>query len=1012
MAVNKKGKSRVNSRFSLPDLERILEQNERESSTFADLKHATKEAYARKAFINKMEEEMPGASDPIQVQRVVYQANKKIRQMQTYQETKQEQFNAQAMNVVNRDFSQSSVNSQILQSINAPNMQTAGLQMASQGSFASLTTQRQEILERMNTVRGRAERAAGHLVSLTPATEGDFAKRVPNTAAQNTIAAASKEMEELTKRLTMNQAGITELKRQGLDPQSRFSSLTRNSGKAYDVLGERDLQAELASGKGLGALSPQQLREKEIAASEKVIKAMDDLRASFGKGEVVVEQFTKAAEEAQAELDKVQKAQSMGGGGKGSGQAWASVVAQAANLIGNTIQTMAIDQPLQSMQNATGYANLENRKYDMWHAAIAGDMSARLELGGVANAQQFGKDLRERMHWVQGSRLVGAAATTTVGALQAGDAIASAPGGTVASKFLGNAQTVQNIAGGVQAAGEGISQGLIVGKDMYQHISDSAVELQGNLAAMDFNKASSHIPGSQLQAYRNHILGMGAAAREMGAGVGGKFIDETGSAAFMERMIGVGLSSEQAAKLAQYGASTMGSTFSAGDLIRAKHLENWGMGTAEENLQRQAIFSQAGSQNPSQTLAKVLAQGVAEGFNNSKQLNLIAENTGQMVEQAASRGSQYDVGDIAAKMLTAAIDKSNPNKEFAITQQAAGMKSIETMLTDTSTSIPNMIGVARLQKDLDINQTTATVLTKTPTALVQKWRQQVKEGHADDVKIDMLMQGMDVRHSKVFAKDPNAFFDTATTDTVLKEVAASGMGWATGATDKWAKLQKWISEDPANRKGVLRGDIEAVKKAPEDIQTIIGLLGLNASLGGMGNGNAGVYTRDLGMRTGVLTASEAGPLPQEGTNPVSQLSFTQQEAAAGANQSLKAGEEGISRYLGKNFNGTTGSMFIRGTGTTAEGAAGPNGEKTFADNVGKMGEAATNLNQASGALTVAAQKIAESAGVNKLTQETLSQLNSTMKDLKPLMEKMGGKSTPPPPPPSGAARQRADGKTE
>lgn len=971
MAVNRKGKG-VNTidpgeDFGLADLGRLEEQYANEPAAFREMRLRARNARNAINAIDAMENARPGSTqiDIFQEQlREAQRTKAKLEpRMALYKESARERVNAQAINVIGREYSERAINSYITNNQNSLENQVSGMNATWQG-YGALAQQRTGILNQMQGLRQESMSAAGEYMQ----------NRGVNPQAASTLQDNAGKMKDLANQLIPITLAMQQLKQQGLDPQGKQRSLINAGDKASGVLAYNALEDEMRSGKGLGSLSAGDLRKKEAESAEKLIKALDELRNSAGKTKDELEQLNKNAESAAQEFGDISEARRMGspGGGDGykAGAAWATAVGQLANLVGNTIQEMAINQPMKQMGNIAGYANLENQKYDSWKAGNEGNMTERMNVAGWANAGEFGRQMANRAGWVVGARIGGGLAGGAAGGLQLLDAVASAGQGTVGSKLgIKDATTVQQLTGGALAAGEGISTALIYGKDAIQKISTSQAEIAANAQAMQTTRALNHIPGYQLQQYRDHLMHLNKGAMGLGT-YAGTFMDQAGSSAFLDRMTGVGLGGAEMGQLSQFGAANMGSMFSADQALMAKHYENMGWGSSQENMQRMAGFASAGSQNPMQSMEKVLERAVGTGINSSKALNIIAENTGQLVEQDNFRGSGFDTTDTISRLILGAVDRKNTNQEFATRQAAETFKSEEGFKTNTSNSFAGYVAIARMQKDLGMDYASSVAMQQTSPQMRAMWQQMAKDGKLDDVKLQMRNQGIDYASSELFKKDPNAFFSKDASGMVLSQLERGGTGWATAATQNYSKLRSWVNEDPASRVKIYTGEASDAN-APEWVQKQLLAMNQAIKLENKDKDSLAVR-RSMAVGEGWLTSGRAN-LPQEGMMRDDAFGFSQGEKSLGERQRNAAAQQGGEFLGGKGFSGTTGALAVAATGRAHQALPGGGAEAKWAEAAAKsasdFGVSAVKLDNASGRLVEAANKLIEFAGANKLSAD-------------------------------------------
>lgn len=988
MTVNKKNGSvnildlESDDSFGMADLSRLEEQYFNEPVALRELRRRREEALVERRVMNNVARRLPRMHDiPEFAER--YRANEALRaslrkRININRIATGERLSGQAVNIIGREYSERAINSYVSGHTNDLEAQVAGSAQAWQG-YASLNTQRENILNQMQGLRRESMQAAGEYIG----------KSGVNPIAAGTIFDNSNQMKDLAKQLIPITIAMQQLKQQGLDPQGRQRALVNIGDKAAGVLAYNKLEDEMHSGKGIGALSPIELRKKEQDAAEKLIKALEELRNSAGKTAEELTDLNKAAEDAAKEFEDAADARKIGGGGGGGRYSavttWGSIVGQAAQIIGNTIQTLGVSQPMAQMSNIAGYANIENQKYDMWRAGNEGDMTARLNTAGWANAKAFGARMRDNMQIAIGARTVGAAAAFVGGVAQTADAIASAPAGTATSKAgIKDPNTVQNIAGGVLAAGEGLSQTMIYGKDFLDKISQSQADIAGQLAAMDATKQLTHVQGYQAQKYRNLIMGL----REGAQGLGGRadqFMDEAAGHGYLERMKAVGIGIKEMSQLTAFGAANIGSTFSPAMALTAQHFENRALGSATENMQRMAMFAGAGSQNPIESMTAALERAVGSGLDSSRALSMVAENTGQLVEQNYNRGSAFDVSDTASRLLVAGVDTQNTNREFAFKQAAESLKTEQGWRTNTKTSFAGMLNVSRLQKTLDLDTVSATILQGLPDATIAEWAKQAAGGNIEAVKRDMFNQGINTSTSKIFNQDANAstFFGNLRQGKFLSELERGGIGIGVGATQGWKQLQDWIGDDEARRRMFYGENEDLLNSAdtPEYVRTE--MLRIRQSIALQG-GNPNQALRTMGVNLGWKGAART-PTPTAEFTPGA-YGYSQRSYVLASQAEDTAAQEGMGPIGARRGSGLTGTMAEEWSAEQHYKQYGDRPEERFAtaaaESAASFGEAAAQLNGASSKLTEAATLLIGAAGVSALNSSSITkQLNELKRQI-------------------------------
>lgn len=979
MPVNRKGGG-VNTLddddYGLGELGRIGESYDNQPAAYRALRLRARNAHVGINALDSLPEDMLNANPKLKGIRsklvnTIEGVEPRIRNMNA---ARNERLNQQAVNAIGRSYAEGSINSQVSQMVNGQSVQAAGFGMTGQ-SWSDLEDQRSSILGRMAALRQSSTLAAGNYIG----------GHGVNASAANILQGNAGSMRDLTSQLAPIVAAMSQLKSQGLDPTGRQRNLMSWEGRANDLLDNNRLANEMASGKGLGSLSGSELKKKEAEAAERLIKALDELRNSAGKSAETIEDLNKNAEEARQEFEDMSKAVGMGGGNRGSATAQTvfSTIGQIANLVGNTVQTMAISQPQQVMQNGTGYAGLENYKYDTYRSAVDGNMTARLNMGGWANAKEFGESLATRQGIVGGLRVVGGAAGTVAGGLQTFDAVKGL-GGSV----MGN--QAQNVASGVLATGEGIATTAIAGKDLVQKISTSATEIQTNHLGLQNSEALNHVLGSQLQGFRDQMMNGYRAGMGMGDR-GSDFLDTVTNEGYMTRMHNVGMGIGEFGNLSQMGVQNMGSTFDANTAVRAKHLSNLGYGSAQENIGRMSGFAAAGMQNPTQSLERALEHAVGAGLSNSKTLNIIADNTGQMAETNNKSGGMFDVSEAINRLVLGNVDKSKANQEFATQRAFETFRSDQDTRMNVSASLAGQIGIARLQTSLGLDWNSAMSLQQTDDARIATWEAQAKQGgDLSSMMLDMQNAGINTNGSKMLNNDPAGFFSTLRNKKGITTAERGGAGWATKGAAGYQRLLEWIQGDAAGsneRFDIATGKSPIPNGSPKWISEAI--MAMTQSIRNH-DGTADTVAKrvsnfnfGLGRDFGNATAFGA-----EGTTAGGSMGDATAEANRGNKQGVRAAIAG-----GRAIGGVAG---VRQSGDSADNV--PRSEEGWAtaaaESARTFGASAIRLDSASGKLERAADALIKHAGMSKIDPGGEKELEETKRKMNAAGEQGGGEKKP------------------
>lgn len=853
-------------------------------------------------------------------------------QQKMFTESKIERLNRQAVNAVNNEYSPSAINSMVANSVNMPEVQQRATGL-SQNSWESLIKEREGIFSQVGRLREDNSTLAGIY----------FDESGANPNIQDKFASDAQTMRGYAVQLAPINAALKQQKQMGLDPESRQQNLLKTAAQAQGIVNFEGLQRDIQGGNSkFSNLNAEDMKKKEVEAAQKLVQAMDELRASAGKTKEELAKLNKNAEDAASELKEVQEAQAAGAGGGNklkTAQILTSAAGQAFSLIAQGIQTIGVNQPMAQMANLGSVANIENQKYDMFHSALGGNMTSLLNMGGWKNAEAFGGRMAENTKFRQRAEQGAAIGATATGIAQTADAWTSAPGKTIASKFgLANADTVQSLASGALATGEGALSATVTGFNQAREIDTTQARVAGTNQAMNTFKQFTHISGQQLQAFRDHTMGMLGAGRGMGSQAD-SFMDYTTGGNFMGQMKNVGLGIEEAGRLAQYGQQNMGSTFSAGMLIAAKDTERRGLGSAQEHMQRYAALA-AGGQNPQDELAGVMKNALTEGFDNSKALNIIADNTGQMVEREAMAGGVGgNLAEEISRIITRSADKANPNQEFAIRQAAETHMTEEQFRNNRSASFAGQIAVARQMKGLGVSWEEGSLIQGMSSARLNEIGKLSKK---DQVEA-LFEEGIDVRKNKLFQKDPKAFLSSAVQNKLITEAERAGTGFGMGVD--FSKVQDWVKGSSENARAWATGDIS---KMPKEIQDQLLKQNIANKLSNSNVSNKSV--RQNMMAVGGFLDSAGMPI-QEPTG-----------AAKAAFDLRAAGDRRQIDQANAPFQTESGTQRIGGVNEMVqELVKGAPSEQAWAEAPAKaardFGESAVKLNIAGDKLTMAAEKL-------------------------------------------------------
>lgn len=856
-------------------------------------------------------------------------------QIDLYNSAKAERLNTQAANVINREFSESRINTYVAGLSNSDVIQTSGAAMASQG-WDALTARRQEVMASIGAARASALGTAPNYIG----------ENGPDPFKLLTIGGHAQDVMAQSEELARIEAGLRTIRQQGGDPMSRQAWRTKMGIQAQDLVDMNKLREEIGAGKGeFGNLTSIELKKKEQEAAENLIKAQHALANCT---EDTRKSLTKAADDAAKALEDVQKAAGAGGGNRMSGWAMASMglttAAQLATMGSDTTMTMGVNIPMANMQNRTGFANIENQKYDSWRAAIAGNMTERLNLAGWNMATQFGADRKTWANVSLWEREAAGITTAAAGVTQGVEVYKNLLGAQTVGTIFGNSDSAEAMYRAGLVTAQGITMSMVTGKDLWDGTTAGATKIAGINAGMNAVRQINHIPGRQLQDYRDHVASMYAASTFMGGraenflgghGVGG-YAGVTRNE-FMGSMMLYGLGSEEAGQLALTGAQNFGSVFNQSQILQAKRFENLGLGSAEEQMRRMSSLAAGGSQNPSQSLEKMLERAVGVGMDSSKAISMIAESTGTMAEQAAMKGMS-GTGDEIGALIMRGYDRSHGvNQEVAARQAIVGYQSAEQRRNDRSATYHGMFGVGRLMKHFGLDYQDAEALQGMDTAFLNSLKGKSEAEQRSAFWERGIVKGFD----KVRGR-----FEEVLTDKLLSQAEGNG-GYFNGAGNALVAINNIIARDPNKAKALFDRDVAGMGPELAELSSRINWNSQNAGI------NSVTELKQLLNREDKRATLGAGFTGQAGGT----FGDVQGEMSRQFVQATRSGMTGAEWMMTQGF-GYNGANALANTGRTAQSLS-SEGSWTEAakESAHDLGESAKSLDKAGSKLLEAADRL-------------------------------------------------------
>lgn len=607
-----------------------------------------------------------------------------------------ERSNLQAVNAIGREYSETAINSMSRSMYDSPVYQNRALSMMG-SSYEDLAQRRSAISGQLNALGS----------SSTEAASGLFTTRGPRGDLYNQISGNAKQANSLVQEMTSIDLAMKTRRQTGSDPLSRFERLNTMGKSAEDFLSAKQIGQELSAG-GIninrGGQSVQVANAdigKALAQeADNLKRALTELATSAGKSAEELNVMRQKAEESAENFDKLQKAQTGGGGSWGaSGAQWAAAGAGMFNAIGGGIQQIAVTQRLGQVGNIAGYAGIENQKYNMYRSGRGGDVMSQMLASQWGEAEGFGKELKTGQQYAVGAYAAGGALQATAGGFQIAGSL------NPVENVVGTSSAMSARIQGAQNLTQGLTTTAVNTMDLTRGVSTNAAAIQGTSISMEARKALLSVSAEQLQGFRDFGVGMSTAAMGMGKR-GGAFIDEATSTAGLGAMANSRISPEQMAVMSQQGVATMGSMFSTGQIHAARGLERSGMGSMSENMQRMATLAGAGSNNPQAGLGSVMEAAVSRGLDSSKAVSMMVENTAAIVSASgASTAAGINTVATTAALLGGNVDPNQKNQEFAVQRAATAQQIARDTVTDTSVSFTGMINTSRISKTTGLSGT-------------------------------------------------------------------------------------------------------------------------------------------------------------------------------------------------------------------------------------------------------------------------------------------------------------------
>jgi hypothetical protein len=579
-------------------------------------------------------------------------------------------------------------------------------------------------------------------------------------------------------------------------------------------------------------LKASQVYDKLIEKTDELVRVFDTLRENSEKlTDQEAQELIHKKENLSKDISDLTKASQVTGGGGGGRRGVLGVgIGQALMLGGETLRELAVNQQMQQVANQTGYARIENQKYNLYKAARSGDIASQLALMNIDEAQNFARGMRANAS-VSDYMSAG-------GQIVAGGALMFGAG----AETIGTAGLGAGL--GLIASGYGASQAISGATNLvgaFRGVKSGAAELAAFQAYMGQSQEMQAVRAEQMQNLRNFMVNSGVSAQGLG-GFGGTLLDSvtlererrqdlaankanssqlvsnqfilsndalrasdaqsiantyvgrdpimvagnksvlpSNTENILDRLAQTGVGLEQYGQLVNFATQTMGRAGfnEQGEVgVRGlRQLERYGLGSVEQNLSRQAQLFQAGGQNPQANLEQVIAAGMTKGLQDAPSIKAMVDNTAALSRMSGATAAGMDVTGIVGAQLAAAIDPDLAGKNAPLAAQiaASNLQLSNQWQTNTSTTFTGMFNTARLQEQLGkygVNGEGAIALGKQDAAFFSA----INAMGTPEEKIKAL-QGIGINAT---TNNVNDIISTAIRDKKMQVIEAGGVTGALG----------------------------------------------------------------------------------------------------------------------------------------------------------------------------------------------------------------------------------------
>ncbi len=677
-------------------------------------------------------------------------------------ETTRERAIKETMANIGREFSDRSFDTQVRKGVDSTGAQRRALGLTGK-SQRELEKERAGIVGQIGQLE---EKASNVVQNELYDTEGR-----QNEQALDTLKSAYRQKKALAGKAASIDAALQKKRQEGSDDKNMDKSLFAIGAKAQDTLFRNKVSDELKTNEGMGAMNIGQLKEKEAEQAKALVEALEKLKNSAGETAEKIDELREEAKDAADGLKTTQEAikqtGNKGGDDSNLGRRLVSMIPGLMNTAAAAAQESLINQPMQTLGTRTGFAQMSNQMYQNRNAAVGGDMTALLnatkDVGKTMSG--VGENFKENADIVRGLNLGAGAMTTGLGVASIASGVKN--NFNPLSQVTGTANA-QDIVGGVKTTVEGLAQVTTAGTDIINETSRQSANLGGQQATYGLNQEVNRVRGDFRQSFFDYSMGTRGAALAMGGKEGREMMNEFASdkgtkGGMLDRLQQARIAPQDFTRLAAEAGLEQGSTFDTDQIFKARKLERSGVGSTEMNLQRMSTLAGAGANNPMTGMTSVLEAAFSKSLDSSKALNMMVQNTAEMVRTSAGATMLgIDTTKSSAERLAALTDPNMQNREAALSRAGTAEQKLNEINTGIGTNFSDMLSTTRMAREGGVNSVTAMNLKK-----------------LDNQTADALQSQL-TDYQKMDKKDPNREKARAGLESALFKAGAGGFVGADG----------------------------------------------------------------------------------------------------------------------------------------------------------------------------------------------------------------------------------------